>query len=445
MSERRARTRRTAPAQPEPPVSEPAAPEPAAPRPSATKTASGKTAPPKTAGTKTTAPKAATRTAAPPKPAAPKTSTARPKALPRLVAAEGEPKPRRSRAKAAVPAATVTAAAQPFPASGSRTIWMSGASGFVGRQVARVLRMRGDAVIAPVRDVRRAADLVDMGVTVLEDDLQDVDRLAETMRGADAVIHAAGSYRVGIGREERGPMWDANIGTTTRVLDAAEAARIPRIVYVSTVSVFGNTKGQVVDEAYRRNIREGFLGWYDETKFGAHEVALQRSRAGAPIVFVLPSQVYGPDDHSAIGEQLAMAFGGRLPYRALEGVGLGWVHVDDLAVGIAAALDRGAPNRAYVLSGPRHRLGEALAIAAGLGKHPLPRLGLPDALLRLLAPAGKAIGQPNLREVVSSSAGVTYWASSERAGRELDWHPRSLEDGLRDTFEALADRAYTRS
>jgi len=350
------------------------------------------------------------------------------------------PKARRPRAKP-----TTSPAVEPALTSGPRRIWVSGANGFVGMQVARVLRMRGDEVIAPVRDLRKATDLVDMGVTVYEDDLQDVDRLTASMRDLDAVIHAAGSYRVGISREERGPMWDANIGTTTRVLDAAEAAKAPRIVYVSTVGVFGNTKGKVVDETYRRDVRDGFLGWYDETKFGAHEVALQRSRAGAPIVFVLPSQVYGPADHSAVGEQLAMAYGGRLPYRALEGVGLGFVHVDDLAVGIVAALDTGTVNRAYVLSGPRHRLGEALAIAARLGHHRLPRMAVPDAALRLMAPIGRVIGQPNLREIVSSSAGVTYWASNERAGRELDWHPRDLEDGLRDTFEALADRAYTRS
>jgi nucleoside-diphosphate-sugar epimerase len=305
--------------------------------------------------------------------------------------------------------------------------------------------MRGDEVLAPVRDRRRAGDLLDMGVTVLEDDLSDVDRMAESMRDVGGVIHSAGSYRVGITRPERGAMWDANIGTTTRVLDAAEAARAPRIVYVSTVGIFGNTRGQVVDETYRRNIREGFLTWYDETKFGAHEVALQRSRAGAPIVTVQPSQVYGPDDYTAVGEQLRLAHAGKLPYRAFDEVGLGWVHVDDLAAGIVAALDRGAVGRAYVLSGPRHRLSEALGVAARLGGKRLPRLSIPTAVLRLLAPAGRLVGQANMREVVSASDGVTYWASSERAQRELDFRPRSLEDGLRDTFEEMAERAYTRS
>ena len=284
-----------------------------------------------------------------------------------------------------------------------------------------------------------------MGARVLEEDLSDVDSIAESLRDVDAVVHAAGSYRVGIRREEHGAMWDANIGTTTRVLDAAEAARTPRIVYVSTVGVFGNTSGRVVDESYRRSLSEGFVSWYDETKYGAHEVALQRSRGGAPIVFVLPSQVYGPGDYTAIGEQLRRAHSGKLRYRALDDVGVGWVHVDDLAVGIVAALDRGASGRSYVLSGPRHRLSEALATAARLGGKSVPRLSIPSGVVRRLAPLGRLVGQSNLREVVSASAGVTYWASNERAVAELDWHPRDLETGLRDMFEEMADRAYTRS
>jgi nucleoside-diphosphate-sugar epimerase len=292
--------------------------------------------------------------------------------------------------------------------------------------------------------MRRAADLLDMGVTVIEDDLSDVALIREQLRDVDAAIHSAGSYRVGVSREERGAMWDANIGTTTRVLDATEAAATPKVVYVSTVGVFGNTRGNVVDESYRRNIREGFLSWYDETKFGAHEVASQRARAGQPIVTVQPSQVYGPGDYTEIGNQLRLAHAGKLPYRALDDVGIGFVYVDDLALGIAAALDRGSVPGAYVLSGPRHRLGEALAIAATLGGKRLPRLTFPNGVLRLAAPVGRFIGQPNLREVVSASAGVTYWASADKATRELGFAPRTLEQGLRDMFEYEADQSYTR-
>jgi nucleoside-diphosphate-sugar epimerase len=328
-----------------------------------------------------------------------------------------------------------------MPAAGARRIWISGATGFVGKAVVRVLRTRGDQVIAPVRDPRKAQDLIDMGVTVIEDDLSDVAGIADQLRDVNAAIHSAGSYRVGITREERGAMWDANIGTTTRVLDAAEVARTPKVVYVSTVGVFGNTHGKVVDETYRRNIREGFLSWYDETKYGAHEVAALRARAGAPIVTVQPSQFYGPGDDTEIGSQLRLAHAGKLPYRAFDDVGLGFVYVDDLAVGIVAALDRGAAPSAYVLSGPRHRLGEALAVAARLGGARLPRMAIPTALLRLAAPVGRFIGQPNLREVVSASAGVTYWASADKAAHDLGFTTRNLDDGLRDMFEYERDQA----
>jgi dihydroflavonol-4-reductase len=231
-------------------------------------------------------------------------------------------------------------------------------------------------------------------------------------------------------------MWDANVGTTTRILDAAEAAGTPRIVYVSTCNVFGNTNGRVVDEAYRRDLREGFLSWYDETKYGAHEVAEQRIRAKAPLVIVLPSQVYGPGDPSAFGSQLRAAHDGKLRYRAMDDVGVGLVHVDDLAAGIAAALDRAENGQAYVLSGPTTTLREAIEIAARIGGRQSPPLHVPTRLLGFLAPIGGLIGQPGLHEVISASSGVTYWASPAKAQRELGFEPRPIEAGLRDTFSS---------
>jgi dihydroflavonol-4-reductase len=320
-------------------------------------------------------------------------------------------------------------------------IVVTGGAGFVGGAVVRALRDRGDTVVALVRDTRRAGHLAEVGAELIDDDLSDVGRLTDVLRGADAVIHAAGSYRVGIRKSERGAMWDANVGTTTRLLDAAEAGGTPRIVYLSTVNVFGNTHGQIVDETYRRDLGEGFLSWYDETKYGAHEVAEQRIRGGAPVMIVLPSQVYGPGDHSGFGEQMRLANAGRLRYRALEEVGVGLVHVDDLATGILAALDRGVAGHAYVLSGPHTTLGDAVVMAAGLGGHRPPAVNVPTQLLRLVAPLGGVIGQPNLSELISASDGVTYWASAAKASAELGFAPRSIEDGLRATF---GDGVYAR-
>ncbi|MCI0583794.1 MAG: NAD-dependent epimerase/dehydratase family protein [Chloroflexi bacterium] len=318
-----------------------------------------------------------------------------------------------------------------------RRIVVTGGAGFVGRFVVRRLHERGDQVVAIVRDQSRVpfiGDLVGEGLEIVEDDLSDVSRLTEHLRDADGLIHAAGRYAVGIRHAERGAMWAANVGATTAVLDAAEAALVPRIVYISTCGIFGNTRGAVVDETRRRDLREGFTSWYDETKYGAHEVAEQRIRAGAPIVIVLPSQVYGPGDRSDVGEQLRRAAAGQLRYTALDDVGLGFVHAEDLASGIVAALDAGAAGEAYVLSGPTVRLREAIAVAAAVGGHAPPRIRVPTRLLRALAPIGGVFGRPGLREVVSAGAGVTYWASAAKAHRELGFSPRGIEEGFRDTF-----------
>ena len=317
-----------------------------------------------------------------------------------------------------------------------RRIVITGGAGLVGRAVVRALRDRGDTVVALVREPRRSQHLTELGAELLQDDLSIVSRLTDVLRGADGLIHAAGRYRIGIAKSERGAMWDANVGTTRRILDAAGAAKVPRIVYVSTANVFGNTRGVVVDETYKRDLAEGFLSWYDKTKYEAHEVAEQRIAANTPVVIVMPSQVYGPGDHTAVGEQMRLANEGRLRYRAADDVGLGFVHVDDLAAGIVAALDRGVVGQSYVLSGPMTTLRDATEIAARIGGHTLPRLRIPSGLLRAMAPLGRFVGQANLREVISASAGVTYWASNEKARRDLDFAPREIEQGLRDTFGA---------
>ena len=324
------------------------------------------------------------------------------------------------------------------PAAAPRRVVVTGGAGLVGRAIVRVLRERGDTVVALVRDPARAPFLAELGADLVASDLATVENIAEQLHGADAVIHAAGSYRVGITKAERGAMWDANVGTTTRMLDAAERAGTPRFVDVSTVNVFGNTHGRVVDETYRRDLAEGFLSWYDETKYGAHEVAEQRIAAGAPVVIVLPSQVYGPGDRSAVGEQIRLAHDGRLRYRALDGFGIGFVHADDLAAGIVAALDRGEVGRSYILSGPRTTLDEVLGAAARLGGHRLPRLRLPDTIVRVLAPVGGLIGQPNLGELVDASVGVSYLGSSARAEQELGFTARDVETGLRDVYGETA-------
>jgi dihydroflavonol-4-reductase len=317
-------------------------------------------------------------------------------------------------------------------------VLVTGAAGFIGGAVVRQLRARGDDVVALVRDGARARAAADLGATILADDLSDAVRLTRALRdrSVDALVHAAGSYRIGIPATERAAMWDANVGTTTRVLDAAEAAGIARIVYLSTVNTFGNTRGVMVDETYRRDPADGYLSWYDETKVRAHAIVEERIGRGAPIKVAIVGTVIGPGDHSGIGAQLRLAHAGRLRYVASAGTGIAPVHVDDEAAGIVAVLDHGSLGRSWILAGECVRLGEALEIAAAAGGHRLPGLRIPDGVLRAMAPLGRLTGLANARETISASVGVTYWATSDRARAELGWTRRDAAAAIRDTVGA---------
>jgi dihydroflavonol-4-reductase len=317
--------------------------------------------------------------------------------------------------------------------------FVTGGAGFIGREVVRQLRERGDEVIAVIRNPDQIAGLRELGAQAVSGDLGSVDGIRTALGDADAVIHSAGSYRVGIPARERPQMYEANVAATRRVLDAAIAAATPRIVHVSTVNAFGNTRGVVRDETYRRDPAEGFVSCYDETKYLAHVAAETRMAAGDPVLIVQPGQTYGPGDHSWAGAQLRAAYAGTARMIAFGGVGMCFGHVSDLASGILMALDKGRLGQAYVLCGEPTTLREAMTVAARVGGRRPPRIEVPDWLMRATVPMSRLavrLGtmQLDMAESVRAAVGVTYWASHAKATDELGWVPRPLGEGVVDAF-----------
>lgn len=318
--------------------------------------------------------------------------------------------------------------------------FVTGGSGFIGGHVARNLRERGDEVVALVRSPERAEGLRELGCELVEGDLSAPDAIRRGVEGCDSAFHIAAVYKVGIPKSEHEAMHDANVRGTERVLDAAIDAGAGRIVYVSTVNVFGNTRGQVVDETYERP-GDGYLSYYDETKFLSHQVALDRIAKGAAIVIVQPGGVYGPNDHSEIGNIIDQVRAGKLRARVFPELGFNLVHVEDVAEGILLAHDRGETGESYVLGGELSTMGDLIDKVAALEGRKPPRLTLPPLLARLSAPLGPLVGPlmgfpPNLGELVRASNGVTYWASDSKARRSLGYSPRDLDTGLKQTLAA---------
>jgi dihydroflavonol-4-reductase len=320
-------------------------------------------------------------------------------------------------------------------------VFITGGTGFIGGHVVRALRERGDEVRALVRNPDKGRELAELGCNLVAGTLSSKDAIGTGMHDCDAVIHGAAVYEVGIPESEHRAMYEANVIGTENVLRAALEAKLPKVVYISTVGAFGNTKGQVVDESYEHP-GTSFTSYYEETKLEAHRLAKRLiAEEGLPCVIVQPGGVYGPQDHSPIGQQMNQFLAGRMPLIAFPDLGFNMVHVDDVAAGVLLALDRGKAGEAYVLGGQITTMRELIQTLAGVSGKKAPRRALPTPLMKAMTPFGSIVGKvmgqgPNLRELISSADNVTFWAKHDKAMAELDYTPRGLEQGLRDTLEA---------
>ncbi len=319
-------------------------------------------------------------------------------------------------------------------------VFVTGGTGFIGGAVVRQLRARGDDVVCLVRNPEKGRAVAELGCEIAAGDLADEAAIRAAMAGCDAVIHAAAMYEVGIPAAQRPAMKEANVGGTERVLGAALEAKVPKVVYVSTVGVFGNTHGKVVDESYRHPGQD-YTSCYEQTKLEAHQVAERLIGEGLPCVIMQPGGVYGPGDTSSIAVMLNEFLKGRMVAIPFPDLGICLSHVEDIAAGILLGLDQGRPGEAYVISGPVTTVREAIGVVAEVSGKKAPKRAMPTGLLKALTPVGPLVGKimgqpPNLRELISSADGVTFWASYDKAKAELGYEPRGLEQGLRETLEA---------
>jgi nucleoside-diphosphate-sugar epimerase len=348
-------------------------------------------------------------------------------------------------------------------------VFLTGGTGFIGGVLARLLRERGDTVVALVRDPPRAAalpgagpagpgpadpgpaapglprpglegtGLAGPGIELASGDLADEGAIRAAMSGCDAVVHAAAMCAVGIPESGRPAMYRANVLGTDRILRVAEEVGVDRVVHLSGVTALGDTGGKIVDETHQHSGR--YVSYYDETKHLAHEIARRASTDGQDVVIAMPGAVYGPGDRSLIGDLLQRFVAGRLPVLALADAGVTAVHRDDAAAGIIACLDEGVSGESYVLGGDITTVRAMVGMLADAMGRRAPRLTVPTGLLRLASPFGHRLARvlglpPNLAETITAADGVTYWASHAKAVERFGYAPRSLAEGLRALLPA---------
>ena len=184
---------------------------------------------------------------------------------------------------------------------------VTGATGLIGRHLAERLIQSGARVRALVRRPEAAVPLARMGVEVVEGDILEPASIARVVRGIDVVIHAAAhAGEWGTRRQFE----QANVEGTVNVLDAVEGARTARLVYISTVAVYGHRQGRV-DEAMPLQ-SDGSA--YGDTKVAAERTVWERHHAGrVRAAVVRPAVVYGPWDWKFVPKVAEALMGRGLP------------------------------------------------------------------------------------------------------------------------------------
>ena len=310
---------------------------------------------------------------------------------------------------------------------------VTGASGFTGSHLVKALLDRGDRVVVLVRKTSDLSRLDVDKVELVYGDVTDQDALATAMVDVDAVFHLAAYVELGIVDEAK--MDRVNVVGTRTVLETAKAAGVAKLLYCSTIGVFGDTQGTVIDETFVRTQKE-FSSGYDRTKYQAQELVNQYAADGHFAVSVMPSGIFGSDDPH-FGPVIQTFCKGRLKVWAGGDRVTGIVHVDDLVSGMLLALEKGTSGAYYILSSGELTTRDMFAFLSQETGVPAPS-EVPEPIVRflgnLLDPIGRLFNwQPPIsRERVHYIYDRCVRVDGSKAMRELGWVPRSVEATLQE-------------
>ncbi|NET37042.1 MAG: NAD-dependent epimerase/dehydratase family protein [Cyanothece sp. SIO1E1] len=308
---------------------------------------------------------------------------------------------------------------------------VTGASGFTGSHLVQALEQQGNTVIAMVRPSSKLDRLKNCHPQLVYGDITDHQVLQTAMAGVDTVFHTAAYVELGL--VNAAEMERVNVEGTRAVLTAAQAAAVTKLVYCSTIGVFGDTKGEVVNETFQRTQKD-FSSAYDRTKYEAQQLVDQFAQAGLPAVSLMPSGIMGPGDPH-FGPVVQQFLKGGLKLWAGGDRITGIVHVDDLVTALLLAAERGQPGEHYIISAGDLTTQEMFQFLSQIAGIPSP-LEAPEPLVRLvgnlLDPIGRLFSwQPPLsQERVHYIYDRCVRVDATKARQELGWQPRSIEATL---------------
>ncbi|KAJ1687245.1 hypothetical protein LUZ63_018635 [Rhynchospora breviuscula] len=324
-------------------------------------------------------------------------------------------------------------------------VLLTGASGFLGGRLSLVLLAEGYSVRALVwsSDPTRGADLAD-GLEVVYGDITDLESLMKACDGCEALFHVAALVESWLPDPSR--FYTVNVGGIENVLKAfAKTETMKKLIYTSSYFAIGPTDGSIADEK-KMHHGKSFCTEYEKSKFIADGIALEAAKSGVPIVIVYPGVMYGPGNlttGNVVARTLIERFNWRLPGYIGNGHDVNsFAHVDDVANGHIAALRKGKLGERYLLTGENVSFVQIFDMAAAITKTSKPYFHIPLWLMEIYGWISvffsRITGTLPLVSYPAVKALRHQWAySCEKARRELEYNPRSLNEGLTEMLSWL--------
>lgn len=319
-------------------------------------------------------------------------------------------------------------------------VFVTGGNGFIGSTVVRKLVGAGHDVRLLLRAASKVDRIVDLRFERALGDVRDLTTVRAGMAGCDCTIHLAAPGG-----------WEGDSATTlatviengTRnVLTAAESLPGHRVVHVSsTAAVSASNEPRVFDERTPFNVNDESLK-YAHAKHRAELKALEAFRQGVPVVIVNPSEVYGPHDTALGTAGNLVDFAKSTPVMVCTG-GTSIVHVDDVATGIIAALERGQPGQRYILGGENLTIRELAQLVLEFIGRDTRIVTVPNGVLRLIARVAVRTKLPVPFNPHAAMYATHYWfVDNKKARRELGVSFRSARRTVAGTIEWLRSAGH---
>jgi len=325
-------------------------------------------------------------------------------------------------------------------------VFVTGATGFVGSHVARVLLQQGAELRLLVRATSRTENLKGLRAERVTGDLCDAEILGQGMLGCELVFHVAADYR--LWAPDPREIYRANVEGTRTVLKAARAAGVRRVVHTSSVGTIGfGTNGRPADEDSPVSLAD-MIGAYKRSKFMSEQVALEAARGGLDVVVVNPTTPVGEQDIKPTPTGRVILDFLQQKFPAYVETGLNLVDVGECARGHVAAAERGRRGERYILGGEDLTLKQILDRLAAITGLPSPNVKLPYAVA-LAAGAVDTLFTGVLRgrqpRVTLDSVRMgrkKMFASSAKAEHELGWKIAPVDNALRRAVEWFRTHGY---